>query len=110
MSSLHTAIPTDAPTKPVKRQRTDAHEPSSIVPHPTLHFDDGNTLLISSSDPPMAFKVHRSILALNCTVFSDMFALPQPMDAETIDGCPVVRLSETSDDLGYFFSTMFDQE
>ncbi|KAL1747124.1 hypothetical protein HDZ31DRAFT_80705 [Schizophyllum fasciatum] len=35
------------------------------------------------------FKVHKERLA-RAAVFADMFEFPQPVDAETLDGCPLV--------------------
>ncbi|KAL1751485.1 hypothetical protein FB107DRAFT_278628 [Schizophyllum commune] len=35
------------------------------------------------------FKVHKERLA-RATVFADMFEFPQPVDAERVDGCPLV--------------------
>lgn len=35
------------------------------------------------------FKVHKERL-MRATVFADMFEFPQPVDAERVDGCPLV--------------------
>ncbi|TCD66509.1 hypothetical protein EIP91_001285 [Steccherinum ochraceum] len=63
--------------------------------HTSLWFEDGNVVLIAEG---VAFKVHRSVLALRSSVFKDMFSFPQPQrqsDSEdTFDGCPAVTLSD----------------
>nr|GAT55447.1 predicted protein [Mycena chlorophos] len=40
------------------------------------------------------FRVNRDILALQSSVFRDMFLVPQPADAPTVDGCPLVHLAD----------------
>lgn len=60
-------------------------------------LDDGNVILQAEN---MQFKVHKSILSMNSTVFSDMFCTPQPVSGEQlIEWCPVVHLSDTSVDV-----------
>ncbi|KJA19716.1 hypothetical protein HYPSUDRAFT_217461 [Hypholoma sublateritium FD-334 SS-4] len=56
-----------------------------------LWFDDGNVVLQVGH---AQFRVHKSILSRQSTVFRDMFALPQPNDtSDWVDGCPVIIMS-----------------
>ncbi|KAJ6589288.1 hypothetical protein B0H19DRAFT_886340, partial [Mycena capillaripes] len=50
------------------------------------------------------FRVSGGILAARSTVFSDIIGLPQPQsgDTEQIDGCPVVRLHDSAEDVEAF--------
>ncbi|KAJ6548108.1 hypothetical protein DFH09DRAFT_989153 [Mycena vulgaris] len=54
------------------------------------------------------FRVSGAVLAARSPVFKDMLAFPQPPDAETIDGCPVVRLPDSAQDVTTFFRAIFD--
>ncbi|KAJ6548105.1 hypothetical protein DFH09DRAFT_989147 [Mycena vulgaris] len=54
------------------------------------------------------FRVSGAILAARSPVFKDMLAFPQPPDAETIEGCPVVRLPDSATDVTTFFRAIFD--
>ncbi|EMD34252.1 hypothetical protein CERSUDRAFT_97510 [Gelatoporia subvermispora B] len=56
-------------------------------------FDDGNIILIAEDQ---GFRVYRGLLSRHSQVFRDMFCIPQPNAAETLDGCPIVRLSGDS--------------
>ncbi|KAI1786598.1 hypothetical protein LXA43DRAFT_1085384 [Ganoderma leucocontextum] len=57
-----------------------------------IWFEDGNVVVIAQNT---AFRFHK--------VFRDLFSVPQPSEppagaVETLDGCPVVRVSDTSYD------------
>ncbi|OCH83682.1 hypothetical protein OBBRIDRAFT_742845, partial [Obba rivulosa] len=39
----------------------------------------------------MAFRVYQGVLSRYSPVFSDLFTLPKPEEAEIMDGCAVVR-------------------
>lgn len=83
----------DAP--PLKRRRTDENEEQERAAVKQEYargepwFEDGNIVLVAQDT---AFRVHRGILSKASEVLCDMLALHQPADAETLEGCPVVRL------------------
>ncbi|KAJ6509150.1 hypothetical protein C8R47DRAFT_11130 [Mycena vitilis] len=54
------------------------------------------------------FRVSSDILAARSLVFKDMLAFDQPPDAQTIQGCPVVRLPDSALDVTRFFRAIFD--
>ena len=60
-----------------------------------LDFSDAD-VVVQSSDF-VNFRIHKAILASSSQFFKDMFSLPQPSDSETVDGLPVVRLSEDAE-------------
>ena len=63
-----------------------------------LWFEDGSVIVIAQQT---VFRVHRSVLSRHSKTFSEVFMLPQsphPGATETIDGCPVVRLPDSSHD------------
>ncbi|KAJ7184646.1 hypothetical protein C8R46DRAFT_1064708 [Mycena filopes] len=70
-------------------------------------FDDGSLIIEVQN---VLYRVSRSILSGRSSVFADMFSIPQPADAETRDGCPVVHLHDASADLTVFLRAIFDSE
>ncbi|KAJ6606001.1 hypothetical protein DFH09DRAFT_56 [Mycena vulgaris] len=74
---------------------------------PSVWFEDG-TLIIEAGS--VLHRVSRSILAARSSVFKDMLSLPQPPDAETSHGCPIVRLHDSPDDISVFLRAIFDSE
>jgi len=94
-----------------KRQRTiveDAEPPlsnSDITKSAEFWFHDGSVVLQAQSTQ---FRVHMTVLSLHSTVFRDMFSMPQPAEAElTIEGCPIVHVSDTAQDVGFMFHTLY---
>ncbi|OBZ73810.1 hypothetical protein A0H81_06190 [Grifola frondosa] len=94
----------------------DEPQPISSLPEQTsvnfsasteVWYLDGSVVVVSGET---AFRVHQTILSANCEAFKVLFTVPQPekSDSETCDGCPVVRLQDTADDLKHFFKAMYD--
>ena len=69
-----------------------------------IWFDDGNLVLQAENTQ---FKVHKSILAIHSHVFTDMFALPQPEDSATADGCHVVQVPDRATDWQSLLSLLY---
>ena len=85
--------------RPVKRRRTSTpltDEPSVIV-RSTVWYDDGSVVLQAECKQ---FRVHRTLLCQNSTIFTDMFSIPQPSPEESlVEGCPLVRLSDSAEEV-----------
>ena len=64
------------------------------------------SLVIRSSDL-VNFRVHKSVLTMVSPFFGDLFSLPQPSDSETVDGLPVVQLSENAELLNSLVSMLY---
>jgi hypothetical protein len=73
--------------------------------HETFNVSDAN-LIIRSSDF-VDFRVHKSVLAMTSPFFKDLLSLPQPLDSETINGLPVVQMSESSELLNSLISLIY---
>lgn len=84
--------------------------------HPDLWFSDGSVVLKSDN---IMFRVHMSVLSRHSVFFRDMFTLPQPIPAasssnsnhsqdETVEGCPVVLLQDSADDLTSLLVALYD--
>ena len=63
--------------------------------HPELWFDDGSIILVAQKT---MFKVYKGLLSTHSPVFADMFSSATHSD-EIDDGCPVVRVSDSAQDL-----------
>ncbi|KZP04394.1 hypothetical protein FIBSPDRAFT_405005 [Athelia psychrophila] len=74
-----------------------------------IWYDDGNVILQAEGTQ---FRVHKSILAQSSTVFNDMFSLPQPpaKDAEMLEGCPIVHLFDSAQEVRYILQAIFQQK
>lgn len=69
-------------------------------------FDDGN--LILQTDDAL-FRVYSGLLAARSSVFKDMLAFPAPPEGNlSHDGCPVVRIYDSTEDVRYFLNAIFD--
>ncbi|KAJ7612164.1 hypothetical protein FB45DRAFT_940000 [Roridomyces roridus] len=76
-------------------------------PHriPELWFEDGNIVIQAGNSQ---FRVHRGILAACSPVFQDMLSVPQPPESELVEGCPLVRLSDHSEEVAVFLKAIFE--
>lgn len=93
---------------PAKRQRTEDELPSlsEVKKHETLWFDDGN-VVIASED--MLFRLHRGIVCHHSQVFRDMFSAPHTGEStDVVEDCPVVRVSDSGENLAGFFTLLYD--
>ena len=72
----------------------------NITPHDEFWFQDGNLVLVAGD---VSFRVYRGLLSAQSTVFNDMFSSASENDEETFEGCPVVRLFDTPQELAHLF-------
>ncbi|KAH9937909.1 uncharacterized protein BXZ73DRAFT_44760 [Epithele typhae] len=70
-----------------------------------LWFDDGNIVFLAGD--LASFRVYQGILSAISPVFQDMLSVPHPEDAKTVEGCPVVRVSDSAEDFTRFFEWVF---
>ena len=64
------------------------------------------TIIVRSSDQ-VNFRVHKLVLAMSSPFFKDLLSLPQPPDAEIVDGLPVVVLPEDAGLLNCLISLLY---
>ena len=76
--------------------------PPNIRKDEGLWLEDGNIVLVARN--AVAFRVYKGLLIRTSPVFRDMFAIGQAdtPDGETIDGCSVVHVTDTPEDMGAF--------
>lgn len=91
---------------PTKRRRLDenaAPDPSGqasasatgvggLVRDEDYWLDDGNIVLAVQG---RTFRVHKSVLCRTAPFFSTLFSVPQPADRETMEGCPLVHMQDS---------------
>ncbi len=70
-----------------------------------LWFSDGGLVVQAEQS---LFRVSAGILAARSPVFQDMLSFTQPPDAQSIEGCPVVKLLDSAADVTCFFRAIFD--
>jgi len=97
------------PRRPVKRQREDSpegeHAKQPIRSQPW--FEDGNVILEAEATQ---FRVYRGILAANSGIFKDMFEFAQPEGDGDVGECPVVKLSDSAEDLQHVLEVLHDAQ
>ncbi|KAJ7685646.1 hypothetical protein DFH06DRAFT_1159044 [Mycena polygramma] len=74
---------------------------------PDLWFADCGLVVRAEN---VLFRVSGAMLAARSPVFADMLGFSQPDDAERIEGCPVVDLPDTAEDVKVFFKALFDYD
>ncbi|KAJ7645667.1 hypothetical protein DFH06DRAFT_1476892 [Mycena polygramma] len=91
-------------TPAAKRQRTgSAASPETI--RSKIWYDDGSVILQAESTQ---CRVHWTVLAQSSPFFANLRGLPQPPDEPRVEGCPVVRLSDSSEDVEHLLQTLYD--
>ena len=94
-----------------KRRRLKDGDTGDVSPHSEslscvkkdmdVWLSDGNIVVIAED---VAFRVHRSTLALRSEVFRDLFSLPASAAAvEAFEKCPVVHVSDSHEDIRRLF-------
>ncbi|KZP30453.1 hypothetical protein FIBSPDRAFT_814728 [Athelia psychrophila] len=97
------------PTLKRKRAEDESLREGSTTPAPLVRsdiwYDDGNVVLQAGCTQ---FKLYRGILGENSSVFKDMVSFPQPplVDTDLVDGCPVVHLSDSAEDVKYVLQSI----
>lgn len=90
--------------------------PSNSLPSPLtqrqhdeqLWFEDGNIVVQAGT---RLFRVFRGILCARCTVFDDMFSLPQPMDeGDMYEGYSIVYLYDDLVEVRWFLLAIFGNQ
>lgn len=91
------------------REREDFHVQvnSTTSVRGALNLPDAN-LVVQSSDL-VNFHVHQSVLAITSPVFKDMFSHEEPSESgsESVDGLPVVKVTEDAELLKSLFSILY---
>ncbi|KAI0720773.1 hypothetical protein C8T65DRAFT_632773 [Cerioporus squamosus] len=68
---------------------------------------DGSIVLIAGNT---GFRVYRELLAAQSPIFADMFATAAPSTDESIEGCPVVHVSDSAEDMRHFLRALLPKK
>ncbi|KAJ7432200.1 hypothetical protein B0H11DRAFT_1940908 [Mycena galericulata] len=84
-----------------KRRRMDSepHDPdsgSTPVVRSKIWMPYGDVVLQAESTTQ--FRVNRDVLAHQSSVFADMFAVPQPPNEPSVEGCSIIHVSDSAND------------
>jgi hypothetical protein len=91
----------------VVQEREDPQLRINTTESPLEPSDASDANLVIRSSDFVNFKVHKPVLAVASPFFKDLLSLPQPPDSESVDGLPVVQLSEDSELLSTLISMLY---
>ncbi|KAJ7476238.1 hypothetical protein FB451DRAFT_1033783 [Mycena latifolia] len=86
---------------PAKRQRLEDVK----ITRSEIWRPDGSVVLQAENTQ---FRVHWSVLSLHSSVFRDMQGLPQPRDQPSVEGCPVIELSDRVEDVECVLEALYN--
>ncbi|KIM44261.1 hypothetical protein M413DRAFT_443281 [Hebeloma cylindrosporum] len=89
---------------PAKRARTDDGGPERITRSSDIWFADGNLVIQAESTQ---FRVHCSVLSMHSSVLKDCLSIPQPIEQETVEGCPLLHLPDHAVDLDFVLPILY---
>jgi hypothetical protein len=120
----------DANSPHREAHREDSGTPAPILRHHEFWFSDGSIVLLARYT---MFRVHKSFIARHSVIFRDMFSIPQPdeeampetkraesfdskdggeglgtMGTTEVDGCPVVHLYDSPEDVASLLYALYD--
>ncbi|KAJ7226068.1 hypothetical protein GGX14DRAFT_349655 [Mycena pura] len=72
-----------------------------------LWFEDGSIVLQAGD---MQYRVHQSTLTMRSPIFKDMLSLLRSANAEVVDGCPLMHLSDPEVEVTPFLKALFDPQ
>ncbi|KAF5374143.1 hypothetical protein D9615_008825 [Tricholomella constricta] len=88
-----------------KRKRADDSPSKGEPTRSDVWFLDGNIILEAERKQ---FRIHRGVLAKHSDVFKDMFDVPQPPNEPVLEGCPIVHLSDSAQDIELLLNALYD--
>ena len=110
MSQLDESSQSFSGARPLKRRRIEDDQEAcsqlGLLRDTTFWLPDGNIILSTGT---VAFRIYHGILAAQSPVFDNMLDLPQPEGAPTMDGCPILELSDSDIDLRHLLTVLFPQ-
>jgi hypothetical protein len=89
------------------RDQENPQAQTNTITSPSETFKVPSPNLIIRSSDIVDFRVHKQVLAMASPFFEDLLSLPQPFDSESVDGLPVVELSEDSELLNTLVSMLY---
>jgi BTB/POZ domain len=91
----------------LKGDHSQAQVKSAVYLPKSLDFKVPDANLIIRSSDLVNFRVHKSVLAVVSPFFRHLLSLPQPSDAESIEGLSMVQLPEDAELLDSLVSMLY---
>jgi len=79
-------------------------DPTAVVPHGTFYFEDDSVEVLCGNT---LFRVHTTILSLHSPALRRMFAPTRLATAESPNGCPRIRSSDTAADFATLLKMIY---
>ena len=94
----------DSEASSLKRRRPDESRDED------MYFEDGSVVISASSTGGglVYFRVHKSVLSKQSTVFKDMFSLPSPPEMDRYDNLPLVHVHDDAKEFKQFLRAIYD--
>ncbi|EKM55134.1 uncharacterized protein PHACADRAFT_255543 [Phanerochaete carnosa HHB-10118-sp] len=89
---------------PPQRMELDVSDSTCTARCEDLWFPDGTIILQAETK---LFRVYKGVLAKQSSLFSGMLALPPHQQQETYDGCPLVVLHDSEEDVRVFLLALY---
>lgn len=84
----------------------------AIIHDSKFYLQDGDLAICSSSSqegPVTIFRIHKPVMLYNSPVFRSMFDLPvAPEGQEKHDGVPIVRVTDSAEELRALLNALYD--
>ncbi|OJT07015.1 hypothetical protein TRAPUB_2145 [Trametes pubescens] len=78
--------------------------PPTLVHDPEFWFEDGSVVLVSLNT---GFRVYKRLLVEHSPFFRDLFQMPQPANAPTVEGTPCVVVSDPPEQVRHLLRVLF---
>ena len=94
----------DSDATSLKRRRPDESRDED------LYFEDGSVIISAkgTGGDLAYFRVHKSVLSKQSTVFKDMFSLPSPPEVDKYDNLPLVHVHDNAEEFKQFLRAIYD--
>ena len=76
----------------------------TVTRHGTLYLEDGNVEVLCGG---ILFRVHTSVMSLHSTALRQVFTQTTPASAESPNGCPRIRSSDTATDFAVLLNMIY---
>ncbi|KAJ6631590.1 hypothetical protein B0H10DRAFT_1772398 [Mycena sp. CBHHK59/15] len=86
---------------PAKHQHTE----NTSITCSEIWCNDGSVILQAHFTQ---FHIHWSVLSLHSSFFREMQSLPQPPDQPSVEGCPIIKLSDSEADLTHLLEALYN--
>ncbi|GLB45507.1 putative protein with domain of unknown function (DUF4646) [Lyophyllum shimeji] len=88
-----------------RQQRIEETPAEASITRSEIWFTDGNIVIEAER---AQFRVHRGVLAKQSDVFKGLFDIPTPRGDPTVEGCPIVQVSDTAQDWEHLLNVLYN--